>query len=116
MPKARPPTSSPMMAGESNPPLPKESAEKRATTAGKNRARPAQSKGTRSWRWRLRGMKSSPATMPSRPKGTLTRKISRQPPAASKNPPTDGPRARPIAWAAPWMPMALPSDRLGTAR
>ena len=53
--------------------------------------------------------------MPSRPKGTLTRKMSRHPLMASKNPPTDGPRARPIAWAAPWMPMALPSDRLGTA-
>ncbi len=53
--------------------------------------------------------------MPTRPKGTVTKKMSLQPPAANNNPPTVGPRANPTAWAAPWIPMAPPSERLGTA-
>ena len=60
-------------------------------------------------------MSNSPAIMPSSPKGTLTKKMSRHPPADSRNPPTVGPSASPRAWAAPWIPMAFPSDDLGTA-
>ena len=39
-------------------------------------------------------MNSHAATIPSRPTGTFTRKISRHPPAASSSPPTAGPRAK----------------------
>ena len=44
----------------------------------------------------------------------LTKKIRRHPPAASRSPPIVGPMASPSAWAVPWRPIALPSDRLGT--
>ena len=83
-------------------------AERTATTAGKNIDKPFQSKGTLRLRCRLRGIRSRPATTPRTPKGTLIMKMRRQPPTASSSPPTDGPRASPTAWAAPWIPMALP--------
>ena len=88
-------------------------AERTATTAGKNSPSPDQSKGTRSLSLRLRGMRSRPAIMPSTPKGTLTMKMRRQPPAARSSPPMEGPRARPTAWAAPWIPIALPERSPG---
>ncbi len=46
----------------------------------------------------------------------FTRKMRRQPPAASSRPPTDGPRASPSAWAAPWKPSERPRRDTGTAR
>ena len=61
------------------------------------------------------GSAARPAIMPTRPNGTLTKKMSRHPPAARRKPPTVGPSASPTAWAAPWIPIALPSDGLGTA-
>ena len=114
--RATPTTITPRINGEVHPAVfPNETADRMATTAGKNMDSPFQSNGTRSCRWRLRGMSSRPAMTPSTPKGTLTMKIRRQPPAARSSPPTDGPRASPIAWAAPWIPIALPSDARGTA-
>ena len=44
----------------------------------------------------------------------LTKKISRQPPAASSKPPIEGPMASPSACAAPWSPIAFPRARPGT--
>lgn len=115
-PRATPATMAPTITGEVQPyEFPNETAESTATTAGKNNASPFQSKGTRSFRWRLRGMRSKPAITPSTPKGTLTMKMRRQPPAANSSPPTDGPNVSPTAWAAPWTPIALPSDGRGTA-
>ena len=92
---------------------PNEIADTSATTAGKKIPSPLQSKRTRASRSRLRGTNSTAATAPNRPKGTLTKKMRRQPPAARSSPPIVGPRARPSAWAVPCRPMARPSDRLG---
>ncbi len=65
-------------------------------------------------RSRLRGTSRMAATAPKIPKGTLTKKIRRHPPAARSSPPIVGPRARPSAWAVPCRPMARPSARAGT--
>ena len=89
-------------------------AESNAATAGKNMASPDQSNRTRAKRFWLLGTSRIAATAPKRPKGTLTKKMRRHPPAAKSSPPTEGPRASPSAWAVPWSPMAFPSDRLGT--
>ena len=105
------------MAGEAQPSRsPDDTAPMRTAMAGTKMARPAQSKRARSARWRLRGMNNHAATIPRRPTGTFTRKISRHPPVASSSPPAAGPRAKPSAWAAPWTPMARPSELEGTAR
>ena len=105
------------MSGEVHPSVaPKEMAVSRATTVGKKRARPWTSKASFCWRFWLRGTKARAAAAPNTPSGTLTKKISRHPPAASRRPPTDGPSARPMAWAAPWNPMARPRERAGTTR
>ena len=48
------------------------------------------------------------------PSGTLTRKIARQPSPAIRTPPSDGPRAVPIADIVPSSPMALPVLAFGT--
>ena len=88
---------------------PKVMAERRAATAGKKMARPVQSKRTRASRFRLRGTSRMAATAPKMPKGTLTKKMRRHPPAASSRPPTVGPIASPRACAAPCNPMARPS-------
>ena len=106
-----------MIDGELHPrALPNEMAEKTASTAGKKRMNPIQSNGVGSWRFRLLGINSTPAIMPTSPNGTFTKKMSRHPPAARRKPPTVGPSASPTAWAAPWIPIALPSDGFGTAR
>ena len=59
--------------------------------AGRKTPSPTQSKGRRRARLRLRGMSSQARTVPARPMGTLTKKISRQPPSAMSSPPTPGP-------------------------
>ncbi len=93
---------------------PKEIAERSATTAGKKIPSPVQSKRTRAMRLRLRGTSRIAARAPKSPKGTFTKKMRRQPPAARSSPPMVGPKPSPRAWAAPWRPMARPSDRAGT--
>ncbi len=104
-----------MISGDRHPrSAPKEMATRRATTAGKKRPRPLTSKGTRRASSRLRGTSRMAATAPRMPMGTLTKKMRRHPPAATSKPPTVGPSARPRAWAAPWKPMARPSERAGT--
>ena len=76
---------------------PKEMADRSAAMAGKKRASPVQSKPTRACRFCERGTSRMAATAPNTPKGTLTKKISRHPLAASSSPPTVGPKARPSA-------------------
>ena len=106
---------SPIMRPELQPnAAPNEIAETSATTAGKKIPSPAQSKRTRFMRSRLRGTSRTAARAPNSPKGTLTKKMRRHPPAARSSPPIVGPRASPKACAAPCRPMARPSDRLGT--
>ena len=107
-------TNRPTINGEPHPSsAPNEMPDNRATTAGKKIASPNQSKRTRAIRFRLRGTSRTAAVAPNRPKGTLTKKMRRHPPAARSSPPTDGPSARPRAWAAPWIPIARPSNRCG---
>ena len=53
---------------------------------------------------------------PTRPIGTLTRKINRHPPSAVSAPPSTGPSVSPTACAAPWIPSPVPSFESGGRR
>ena len=76
---------------------------------------PSQSTGWRGNRSRLRGRKNQARAIPTSPKGMFTKKMRRQPPAASSSPPRAGPTASPSAWKVPWMPMPRPRAWRGMA-
>jgi hypothetical protein len=79
------------------------------------RPRPRQSIGSRGARKRLRGSRNHPSEKAIKPTGMLTTNSSLHPPRTSRRPPTAGPRERPSACAAAWMPMPRPNFSRGSA-
>ena len=94
--------------------LPKVSARRNSATDGPSNsgARPVEALPAIAILDRRRGRQDQPAKDgANQPKGTAMKNTQRQPSESIRNPPTDGPTDRPMAWAAPWTPMARPSRR-----
>jgi len=85
-----------------------------AVVASASRTIPPGSAPRGSARRRVRGSRYQPATIATRPTGTLRKNTQRQPTAATSKPPSTGPDARPTACAAAWTPSAARRWRSGT--